>query len=75
MSQLRELRQTYHVGLGLAVVLALEATSRSFICRGAKVGRECLGGHCVENRWDAGETGRRLRPSRKTLERQELELR
>lgn len=54
MSQSRKLRQTYHVRLGLAVVLALETARRSFIRRGAKVGRECLGGHCVENGWDGG---------------------
>lgn len=59
MSQLRNIRPTYHVGLGLAVVLALETARRSFISSGAKVGGECLGGHCVENWWDAGEAGRR----------------
>lgn len=43
-------RQTYHVRLGLAVVLALERVRGSIVRRGAKVGRECLGGHFVENR-------------------------
>ena len=37
---------TYHVRLGLAMVLALEGTGGGLVRRGAEVCRKSLGGHC-----------------------------